>query len=100
MKTIRSVDDAWDYVRRLGFGERPGSPGWIPEAQRRIDIVTRALLAASGQSSWYQKTFKPFKVKFHRYKSPEGHIFPWRSAFLVVGDDGKVKTLDMSRVKV
>jgi len=100
MKKITSVDDAWAYCKKLGFGERPGYPGWIPESQRRLSAVVDALLAASGQSTWFQKTFKPFKVEFHRYKSPEGHSFPWRSAFLVVNEEGKVTTLEMSRVKV
>jgi hypothetical protein len=100
VKKITSVDDALAYVSRLGFGERPGHAGWIPEHQRRVSIAADALLQASGQTSWYQKTFKPFKAEFHRYKSPEGHVFPWRSAFLVVNEDGKVMTLEMSRVKL
>jgi len=96
MKAIKSFDDALHYCNRLGFA---GS-GNIQGRQDSLVRATEALLRASGQTSWYQKEFKPFKVEFHRYKETGfGHGYPWLSSFDIVRSDGTKTHLDMSRVK-
>jgi len=59
MKTIADFDSAIKYVSRLGFTARPGFPGWIPAAQKRMCNVADALLMAAGKQY-------PFTVHYHR----------------------------------
>lgn len=56
---IHNFDEGIRYVNRLGFTERPGVPGWIPAAQKRMADTEAALFKAAGKEY-------PFKVKYSR----------------------------------
>ncbi|NPV81941.1 MAG: hypothetical protein HPY52_17045 [Firmicutes bacterium] len=81
MKTVHNFDEALRYVHRLGFA--PNSN--IIHQQGALCAVVEALEAAAGGY--------PFKVVNHRYKSPEGHSYPWLSEFIVHGAKGKQRVL-------
>ena len=56
---INNFDEGLTYVNRLGFTERPGFPGWIPAAQKRMCDTENALFVAAGHAY-------PFTVHFFR----------------------------------
>jgi len=95
MKKIGSFDDALNYCYRLGFA---GS-GNMSFRQSALVTVCDALLKASGQDTWYEKTLKPFRVEYHRH-TDNGNTYPWLGSFDVVGPDRKKVHLDMNRVKI
>lgn len=59
MKTIRNFDEGLDYVNRLGFNVKPGFPGWIIAAQKRLCDVEFKLWETAGKRY-------PFKVRYSR----------------------------------
>lgn len=80
MKTITDFDSALLYINRLGFSGGK-YPGWIPEAQRRLCLVSDALYAAAGEAY-------PYRVKFYAHKSDEGFRYCWLGYFEVRTDQG------------
>jgi hypothetical protein len=94
MKEINSFDDALQYVHRLGFA---GS-GNIVTRQSNLCDVTDLFLKASGQISWYQQTFEPFKVRFKPYRDSWGKINRRNSRFEILLKDGSKYTVYMTKV--
>jgi hypothetical protein len=92
MKTINGFDDCLQYVQHLGFGKVAKGPGWIPLAQGLLCDTCDNLLAASGQTSWYEKTFKPFRVRYTYDHDSQGQRYPVRrnrGQFTLVLQDGR-----------
>lgn len=95
-KEIADPDSAYEYVNRLGFA---GGGGNIATKQQDLTVVVDALLEASGNTTWYHKVFKPFRVQFKTHVAPSGHKFPWLGKFTVKAVDGTTRTVDMRTVK-
>jgi hypothetical protein len=66
MKTINSFDDCLYYSIHIGVGKVQRNPGWIPYAQKKLCDFCDKLMAMSGNTTWYHKEFKPFKVHLDR----------------------------------
>ena len=80
-KVIESFDDCLDYVIHIGFDN---SKNCMAYRQSALCSVCDWLLRTSGQTSWYQETFVPFGVRFHRYTDDNtGFSYPWLSSFTV-----------------
>ena len=87
MKLIDSFDTCLSYANRLGFAGKSN----IANMQRNLCNVADTLLEASGNTTWYHKEFKPFRVVLHTYKS-NGFCYPALGSFDIIKADGtKVK---------
>ncbi len=95
-KQITGPDDAFAYAHRLGFA----GTGPIVYQQASLAAVVDALLAASGNETWYHKVYQPFGVRFTNYIA-EGsrYRFPWLGTFTVKAIDGTTRTVNMRDVK-
>jgi hypothetical protein len=61
-----SFDSVFAYVQRLPRLTVGKGLGWIPYQQRVWCDVCDKLLHASGNTTWYHKTFLPFEVEYDK----------------------------------
>ena len=78
-KVINNYEDCFNYVNLLGFAGN----GTIQHKQMSLNAIAQKLCDVSGNNTWFNKEFKPFKVKFNRFYSESGFYFPYLGSFVI-----------------